>query len=278
MSQTPAMQTLAVPISPRSSPLSPSPSALSLSPRELQVPLVFTVTATYILHYTPFSSPQSSAEHISDCRPRPPQSWQAPIPRWMKSPGSRPVAMHEPQQWPLLCQSASLTEECLCFHSPNGDPTKTNPRLGTPTKADVISQSPRSPASPAPRSKKDLMKSEERQKLAKERRDEKAKYLEELGKLQASKKNEWLEKEEKAKQLRDQQLEERRRKLEEQRLKAEKRRTALEERQKQKLEKKQRTVRSSHQSVREEDMGRNPTAKMVMGRSAEPKFKSERKS
>uniref|UniRef100_A0A3B3ZDJ6 Uncharacterized protein n=1 Tax=Periophthalmus magnuspinnatus TaxID=409849 RepID=A0A3B3ZDJ6_9GOBI len=80
-----------------------------------------------------------------------------------------------------------------------------------------------------------IMKSEERQKLAKERRDEKAKYLE-LGKLQ-SKKNQWLEKEEKAKQLRDQQLEERRRKLEEQRLKAEKRRAALEERQKQKLEK-----------------------------------------
>uniref|UniRef100_A0A3B3ZE64 Uncharacterized protein n=1 Tax=Periophthalmus magnuspinnatus TaxID=409849 RepID=A0A3B3ZE64_9GOBI len=76
----------------------------------------------------------------------------------------------------------------------------------------------------------DIMKSEERQKLAKERRDEKAKYL-------ASKKNQWLEKEEKAKQLRDQQLEERRRKLEEQRLKAEKRRAALEERQKQKLEK-----------------------------------------
>uniref|UniRef100_A0A3P8WY68 MAP7 domain containing 1 n=1 Tax=Cynoglossus semilaevis TaxID=244447 RepID=A0A3P8WY68_CYNSE len=53
----------------------------------------------------------------------------------------------------------------------------------------------------------DLMKSEERQRLAKERREEK------------------------------QRLEERRRKLEEQRIKAEKRRSALEERQKQKLEK-----------------------------------------
>uniref|UniRef100_A0A3Q4H8S5 MAP7 domain containing 1a n=1 Tax=Neolamprologus brichardi TaxID=32507 RepID=A0A3Q4H8S5_NEOBR len=74
------------------------------------------------------------------------------------------------------------------------------------------------------------MKSEDRQKLAKERREEKAKYL-------AAKKTQWLEKEEKARQLREQQLEERRRKLEEQRIKAEKRRTALEERQKQKLEK-----------------------------------------
>uniref|UniRef100_A0A3P9BIC9 MAP7 domain containing 1 n=1 Tax=Maylandia zebra TaxID=106582 RepID=A0A3P9BIC9_9CICH len=76
----------------------------------------------------------------------------------------------------------------------------------------------------------DAMKSEDRQKLAKERREEKAKYL-------AAKKTQWLEKEEKARQLREQQLEERRRKLEEQRIKAEKRRTALEERQKQKLEK-----------------------------------------
>uniref|UniRef100_A0A3Q3XKV1 Uncharacterized protein n=1 Tax=Mola mola TaxID=94237 RepID=A0A3Q3XKV1_MOLML len=74
------------------------------------------------------------------------------------------------------------------------------------------------------------MKSEERQKLAKDRREEQAKYL-------AAKKTQWLEKEEKARQLREQQLEERRRKLEEQRIKTEKRRVALEERQKQKLEK-----------------------------------------
>lgn len=53
----------------------------------------------------------------------------------------------------------------------------------------------------------------------------------------AAKQNQWVEKEEKARQLRDQQLEERRRRLEEQRIKAEKRRAALEERQKLKLEK-----------------------------------------
>uniref|UniRef100_G1MWG9 Uncharacterized protein n=1 Tax=Meleagris gallopavo TaxID=9103 RepID=G1MWG9_MELGA len=47
----------------------------------------------------------------------------------------------------------------------------------------------------------------------------------------------WLEKEEKAKVLRERQLEERRRRLEEQRLRAEKRRAVLEERQRQKLEK-----------------------------------------
>lgn len=47
----------------------------------------------------------------------------------------------------------------------------------------------------------------------------------------------WLEKEEKARLLREKQLEERRKRLEEQRLKAEKRRAILEERQRQKLEK-----------------------------------------
>ncbi|CAN9513835.1 unnamed protein product [Ophioblennius macclurei] len=124
-------------------------------------------------------------------------------------------------------------------------------RLATPTKADVMSRSPGSPASPVPRSKKDIIKSEERQKLAKERREEKAKYLEELGKFQAAKKSQWLEKEEKARQLREQQLEERRRKLEEQRIKAEKRRAALEERQKQKLEKnKERYEAAIHRSTK----------------------------
>nr|XP_057908802.1 MAP7 domain-containing protein 1a isoform X2 [Doryrhamphus excisus] len=117
-------------------------------------------------------------------------------------------------------------------------------RLTTPTKADVIPASPGSPASPAPRSKRDVMKSDERQQLAKERREEKAKYL-------AAKKSQWLEKEEKARQLREQQLEERRRKLEEQRIMAEKRRAALEERQKQKLEKnKERYEAAIHRSTK----------------------------
>ncbi|KAM9512318.1 MAP7 domain-containing protein 1a isoform 22-T22 [Salvelinus alpinus] len=109
-------------------------------------------------------------------------------------------------------------------------------RVGTPTKLDVIPKSPATPTSPmpgsssSPKRNKDTVKSEDRQKLAKERREEKAKYL-------AAKKSQWLEKEEKARQLRESQLDERRRKLEEQRIKTEKRRSALEERQKQKLEK-----------------------------------------
>ncbi|KAM4736507.1 MAP7 domain-containing protein 1a isoform 2-T3 [Anableps anableps] len=123
-------------------------------------------------------------------------------------------------------------------------------RPTTPMKPDV-SRSPSLPASPVSRSKRDVTKSEERQKLAKERREEKARYLEELSKLQAAKKNQWLEKEEKARQLREQQLEERRRKLEEQRIKAEKRRATLEERQKQKLEKnKERYEAAIHRSTK----------------------------
>ncbi|XP_035601591.1 MAP7 domain-containing protein 1-like isoform X7 [Oncorhynchus keta] len=116
-------------------------------------------------------------------------------------------------------------------------------RVGTPTKLDVIPKSPATPTSPmpgsssSPKRNKDAVKSEDRQKLAKERREEKAKYLDKLGQIQAAKKSQWLEKEEKARQLRETQLDERRRKLEEQRIKTEKRRTALEERQKQKLEK-----------------------------------------
>lgn len=58
----------------------------------------------------------------------------------------------------------------------------------------------------------------------------------------------WLEKEEKARLLREKQLEERRKRLEEQRLKAEKRRAVLEERQRQKLEKNK--VGSESDSVR----------------------------
>ncbi|XP_069478720.1 MAP7 domain-containing protein 1 isoform X2 [Ambystoma mexicanum] len=103
------------------------------------------------------------------------------------------------------------------------------PRSGQASPVPGASPAP-SPASASPRPKQDAQKAEERQKLAKERREERAKYL-------AAKKSVWLEKEEKAKQLREQQLQDRRRRLEEQRLKADKRRAALEERQRIKYEK-----------------------------------------
>ncbi|XP_008299747.1 MAP7 domain-containing protein 1b [Stegastes partitus] len=111
---------------------------------------------------------------------------------------------------------------------------KTDSKSQTPTRTDASSKTDVRPSTPgsssSPQPKKDSMSSEQRQKLAKERREERARYI-------AAKKAQWLEKEEKARRLRESQLEERRRKLEEQRLKAEKRRVLLEEKQRQKLEK-----------------------------------------
>ncbi|KAL0984745.1 hypothetical protein UPYG_G00146310 [Umbra pygmaea] len=114
---------------------------------------------------------------------------------------------------------------------------------GATRNLDAVLKSPATPtspmrgSSPSPKHNKNTGTSEDRQKLAKERREEKAKYLDQLSQIQAAKKSQWLEKEEKARQLRESQLDDRRRKLEEQRIKTEKRRAALEERQKQKLEK-----------------------------------------
>ncbi|XP_030615760.1 MAP7 domain-containing protein 1 isoform X5 [Delphinapterus leucas] len=109
-------------------------------------------------------------------------------------------------------------------------PPATGPRDARPPRRSSQPSPTAGSAADSPPTKQDAKKAGERHKLAKERREERAKYL-------AAKKAVWLEKEEKAKVLREKQLQERRRRLEEQRLKAEQRRAALEERQRQKLEK-----------------------------------------
>ncbi|KAK6474262.1 MAP7 domain-containing protein 1-like isoform X2 [Huso huso] len=122
---------------------------------------------------------------------------------------------------------------CVFFFLSSAPEVKPKEEEKSQTKSDQSPSTPGpSPSTPgvSPRPKQDGVKAEERQKLAKERREERAKYL-------AAKKAQWLEKEEKAKHLREKLLEDRRKKLEEQRVKAEKRRAALEERQRQKLEK-----------------------------------------
>ncbi|XP_054619284.1 MAP7 domain-containing protein 1-like isoform X7 [Dunckerocampus dactyliophorus] len=108
--------------------------------------------------------------------------------------------------------------------------TESCAKTETPTETDASCKTEPSQSVPGTSSKKDSMSSEQRQKLAKQRREERARYI-------AAKKAQWLEKEEKARRLRESQLEDRRKKLEDQRLKAEKRRALLEEKQKQKLEK-----------------------------------------
>ncbi|XP_070619820.1 MAP7 domain-containing protein 1 isoform X5 [Erythrolamprus reginae] len=107
---------------------------------------------------------------------------------------------------------------------PQTEETRGSGRL--PPKAE---QPPLAQGSPAPKSKQDPQKAQARHRMARERREERAKHL-------AAKRAVWLEKEEKARVLREKQLEERRRRLEEQRVKAEKRRAVLEERQRQKME------------------------------------------
>lgn len=129
-------------------------------------------------------------------------------------------------------QPAPPQEECPSSEakSRGPTPTATGPREAKPSRRSSQPSPTTVPASDSPPAKQDVKKAGERHKLAKERREERAKYL-------AAKKAVWLEKEEKAKALREKQLQERRRRLEEQRLKAEQRRAALEERQRQKLEK-----------------------------------------
>ncbi|XP_061479933.1 ensconsin isoform X2 [Rhineura floridana] len=74
-----------------------------------------------------------------------------------------------------------------------------------------------------------VLKVDERQRLARERRGEREKLL-------AAREAAWLEKEERARQYYEKHLEERKKKLEEQRLKEERRRAAVEEKRRQRIE------------------------------------------
>ncbi|XP_019582088.1 MAP7 domain-containing protein 1 isoform X3 [Rhinolophus sinicus] len=175
------------------------------------------------------------------CPPPPPQPTSALVP---DTPPDTPPAMKNAtssKQLPLEPESlsgpvgprpASQHEESPFTEAKIRGPTPpaTGPRDSRPTRRSSQPSPTAMPASDSPSTKQDVKKAGERHKLAKERREERAKYL-------AAKKAVWLEKEEKAKALREKQLQERRRRLEEQRLKAEQRRAALEERQRQKLEK-----------------------------------------
>ncbi|XP_066527853.1 ensconsin isoform X2 [Hoplias malabaricus] len=91
-----------------------------------------------------------------------------------------------------------------------------------PSPTDVQSTTGR-PAEPP------LLKLDERQRLARERREEREKQ-------NAVREAQWLEREERARQFYEKQLEERRRRLEEQRRKEDKRRAAVEEKRQQKLQ------------------------------------------
>ncbi|KAF6109998.1 MAP7 domain containing 1 [Phyllostomus discolor] len=185
--------------------------------------------------------PRPSPEGDPSPPPPPPPSMSALIP---DTPPDTPPAMKnatnskqlplEPESppGPLGPRPALHQEESPFSEAKIRGPTPpaTGPRDPRPPRRSSQPSPTAVPASDSPSAKQDAKKAGERHKLAKERREERAKYL-------AAKKAVWLEKEEKAKALREKQLQERRRRLEEQRLKAEQRRAALEERQRQKLEK-----------------------------------------
>ncbi|XP_019403425.1 PREDICTED: MAP7 domain-containing protein 1 isoform X2 [Crocodylus porosus] len=157
----------------------------------------------------------------------------APGPGQTCSPGSKEPA---PASAPLVAEGTAPQAESPprgTTHSPAvtapvGDPVP--PKSDQPPPAAAATSLPPATVVASPRPRQDVQKAQVRHRQAKERREERAKYL-------AAKRVLWLEKEEKAKVLREKQLEDRRKRLEEQRLKAEQRRAVLEERQRQKLEK-----------------------------------------
>ncbi|XP_071997556.1 ensconsin isoform X9 [Engystomops pustulosus] len=99
------------------------------------------------------------------------------------------------------------------------------------------------------------LKVDERQRLARERREEREK-------LMAARESLWLEKEVRARQHYEKHLEERKKKLEEQRLREERRRAAVDEKRRQKLEEE----KERHEAV----------VKRTMERSLKPKQKNNR--
>lgn len=164
-----------------------------------------------------------------------PSSSQEP-PSSAEGPASHTKVPVTPPQAPSSSQNDAVASPSTDETTESSSKDDTSPLTPFP-KSNNGSPVPGVSSAPSPtsavvsaRQKQDVQKAEERQKLAKERREERAKYL-------AAKKSVWLEKEEKAKQLREKQLQDRRKRLEEQRLKADKRRAVLEERQRLKYEK-----------------------------------------
>ncbi|XP_066104229.1 ensconsin isoform X2 [Saccopteryx bilineata] len=100
-----------------------------------------------------------------------------------------------------------------------------------------------------------VLRVDDRQRLARERREERQKQL-------AAREIAWLEKEERARQHYEKHLEERKKKLEEQRLKEERRRAAVEEKRRQRLEE----DKERHEAV----------VRRTMERSQKPKQKHNR--
>ncbi|XP_039594815.1 ensconsin isoform X2 [Polypterus senegalus] len=142
----------------------------------------------------------------------------------------------------------------------NGGCRKTKGSETQPKADEKISLAPHRPASghsPTSTNKNEtlLVKVDERQRLARERREQREKQL-------AARESALLEREERAKQYYEKHLEERKKKLEEQRLKEERRRAAVEEKRRQKLEEE----KERHEAVVRRTIERSQKAKQKPNR------------
>ncbi|XP_068027292.1 MAP7 domain-containing protein 1-like [Melanerpes formicivorus] len=244
---TPSQKTTSpVPVTPSRQPICPpamTPPPESSTPQhDRPVPPAMTPSGQPVSPNAAAVAP--SAENVppwdksSPGLPQPPVTKQ-PKEEALPHASSQPGPVHTAAAAPCPAETLPCGSKAPTPAGSEGAPSDAkSPPGGTsgPSK-DVTLRSDRpSPAAASPASatsskpKQDAQKAQARHKQAKERREERAKYL-------AAKRVLWLEKEEKARLLREKQLEERRKRLEEQRLKAEKRRAVLEERQRQKLEK-----------------------------------------
>ncbi|XP_063165709.1 ensconsin isoform X2 [Candoia aspera] len=161
---------------------------------------------------------------------------------WLKKPGVRPNT-------PVLFTINEEDEHQKNNHSK---------RSKVPDKKAVSSSWPSSASlgqGTNPAGTKPVLKVDERQRLARERREEQEKLL-------AVREVAWLEKEERARQHYEKHLEERKKKLEEQRLKEERRRVAVEEKRRQRIEEE----KERHEAV----------VRRTIERSQKPKQKQNR--
>nr|XP_009687170.1 PREDICTED: ensconsin isoform X3 [Struthio camelus australis] len=111
----------------------------------------------------------------------------------------------------------------------NGNPKRLKASEGSKTQDKKVTSGPSSNSAGAKADHPPILKVDDRQRLARERREKREKQL-------AARESIWLEREERARQHYEKHLEERKKKLEEQRLKEERRRAAVEEKRRQRIE------------------------------------------
>ncbi|XP_064882161.1 ensconsin-like [Oncorhynchus nerka] len=139
--------------------------------------------------------------------------------------------------------------------STSGQALSTTPTLSpslstTPTLSPSLSPTPTHSNNAANKAEPLVLKINERQRLARERREEREKQI-------AAREAAWQEREERARQYYEKHLEERRRKVEEQRRKEDRRRSAVEEKRRQNLEEE----KAHHEAVMHRTVERSQRAK-----------------